>query len=76
MTLFLLTFGIMTLAFAGMAVGFVFSSKELKGSCGGIANIPGMGKSNCSCSNPCEKRQKVMQEAQQQEHIIQPLQRL
>ena len=73
MTLFLFTFGIMTLAFAGMAVGFMFSNKELKGSCGGISSIPGMEKSNCSCSNPCEKRKKAIQAEQQ---IVHPLQRL
>lgn len=72
MQLFLLTFLILGLAFLGMALGVILNNRELKGSCGGISNVPGMEKSNCSCSNPCEKRKARMQqerEVKQQETI-------
>lgn len=64
MQLFFFTFFVLLLAFLGMAVGVIFSNKELKGSCGGLSNIPGM-KSDCSCSNPCEKRKARMAKEQQ-----------
>lgn len=64
MQLFFFTFFVLLLAFLGMAVGVIFGKKELKGSCGGISNIPGM-KSDCSCSNPCEKRLARMKKEQQ-----------
>lgn len=64
MQLFFFTFGALLLAFFGMALGVILSNKELKGSCGGLSNIPGM-KSDCSCSSPCEKRKAEMQKEQQ-----------
>ncbi|EIJ35467.1 (Na+)-NQR maturation NqrM [Thiothrix nivea] len=64
MKIFLLTFLIFVLAVIGLAIGWLFSNRSLKGSCGGLSAIPGMENSNCSCSNPCEKRkQKMAQEA-------------
>ncbi len=63
MQLFLFTFGALLLAFTGMALGVILSNKELKGSCGGLSNIPGM-KSDCSCSSPCEKRKAQMKKEQ------------
>lgn len=64
MQLFFFTFFVLLLAFLGMAVGVIFGKKELKGSCGGISNIPGM-KSDCSCASPCEKRKAKMAKEQQ-----------
>ena len=66
MQLFFFTFFVLLLAFLGMAVGVIFGGKELKGSCGGISNIPGM-KSDCSCASPCEKRKAQMEKDQQNE---------
>ncbi|MGK0270295.1 MAG: hypothetical protein ACI88H_000938 [Cocleimonas sp.] len=63
MQLFLFTFVALLLAFVGMALGVILSNKELKGSCGGLSNIPGM-KSDCSCSSPCEKRKAQMEKEQ------------
>ncbi|WML92047.1 (Na+)-NQR maturation NqrM [Thiothrix lacustris] len=60
MEIFLLTFLIFLLAVLGLAIGWLFNSKVLKGSCGGLSSIPGIAKSDCSCSNPCEKRRKQM----------------
>lgn len=75
MTIFFATFAIFLLAMIGLALGWLFSAKELKGSCGGLSSIPGMEGSNCSCSNPCDKRKKRMEKEAQEaakmsEHII------
>ncbi|NVK32078.1 MAG: (Na+)-NQR maturation NqrM [Gammaproteobacteria bacterium] len=51
------------LVMAGMAIGVMVSGRRIAGSCGGIGNIPGFEKPNCSCKKPCEKRQKAMSEA-------------
>jgi len=59
MEYFLFTLLVLFLAFFGMSLGVIFANKELKGSCGGLSNIPGM-KSDCSCSAPCEKRKARM----------------
>lgn len=66
MQLFLFTFAALILAFFGMALGVILSNKELKGSCGGLSNIPGM-KSDCSCASPCEKRKAQIKKDQQSE---------
>ncbi|WP_299874783.1 (Na+)-NQR maturation NqrM [uncultured Cocleimonas sp.] len=59
MQLFLFTFLVLMLAFLGMAAGVLMNNRELKGSCGGLSNIPGV-KGDCSCANPCEKRKARM----------------
>ncbi len=59
MQIFLFTFLVLLLAFLGMAAGVLLNKRELKGSCGGLSNIPGI-KSDCSCANPCEKRKARM----------------
>ena len=63
MQLFLFTFAALLIAFFGMALGVILSNKQLKGSCGGLSNIPGM-KSDCSCASPCEKRKAQMKKEQ------------
>lgn len=63
MQIFLFTFLVLLLAFLGMAAGVILNNRELKGSCGGLSNIPGI-KGDCSCANPCEKRKaRMAQEA-------------
>ena len=59
MSVFLLTFLILCLVAFGMSLGVILNNKELKGSCGGLANIPGV-SGDCSCSNPCEKKKARM----------------
>ena len=59
MSVFLLSFLIFCLVALGMALGVILSNKELKGSCGGLGNIPGI-SGDCSCSNPCEKKKARM----------------
>jgi len=77
MQIFILSFVVIAIAIAGMAVGVIFSNRAIKGSCGGIGNIPGMQGHECRCSNPCEKRKRRLAEAaaatataQREEHII------
>lgn len=55
MSVFLLTFLILCLVALGMSLGVILNGRELKGSCGGLGNIPGV-SGDCSCSNPCEKK--------------------
>jgi hypothetical protein len=52
MSTVLFALGIFALAFAGMAVGVIFSNRCIKGSCGGLNNIEGVdGCSQCGgCS--------------------------
>ena len=52
----ILAFSVTALAVAGMAVGAIFSGRTIKGSCGGIGNIPGIEPIPCSCEKPCEKK--------------------
>lgn len=65
MEIFLITFGAMLLMVAAMAVGVIFSNKEIKGSCGGMKNIEGL---QCGlCEKPCEKRLKAMARMEQEQ---------
>jgi len=59
MTVFLFTFLVFCLVAFGMSLGLLLNNRELKGSCGGLGNIPGI-SSDCSCSNPCEKKKARM----------------
>jgi len=61
--------GIFALAIAGMAVGVIFSNRAIKGSCGGLANMPGHdGKPICElCTVPAEEcRDEEMRKIRQQ----------
>lgn len=64
MSVFLLTFTIFCLVAFGMSLGIILNNRELKGSCGGLGNIPGA-SSDCSCSNPCEKKKARMLKEQE-----------
>ena len=52
----LLTFGFFLLIILGMSVGYIFSKRTIKGSCGGISSL-GM-KKVCDCETPCDTWQK------------------
>lgn len=57
MATMILTFFILLLVVAGMAIGVMLRGKPIKGSCGGIASL-GMGKACDICggdTNKCEK---------------------
>ena len=61
----LLTFGLFLLVILGMAVGYIFSKRTIKGSCGGISSL-GM-KKVCDCDTPCDTLQMKLDEQKQQE---------
>lgn len=52
----LLTFGIFIIVILGMAVGYIFSKRTIKGSCGGISSL---GMKKCAIATrhaiPCKK---------------------
>ncbi|KAF3981577.1 MAG: (Na+)-NQR maturation NqrM [Methylococcales symbiont of Hymedesmia sp. n. MRB-2018] len=53
MSYFLVTFAFMLIIMAIMAVGVMFGSRAIKGSCGGAAN------GSCVCVEKCDKRKKL-----------------
>nr|VFJ47750.1 MAG: hypothetical protein BECKFM1743A_GA0114220_100514 [Candidatus Kentron sp. FM]VFJ48895.1 MAG: hypothetical protein BECKFM1743C_GA0114222_1006412 [Candidatus Kentron sp. FM]VFK11277.1 MAG: hypothetical protein BECKFM1743B_GA0114221_101743 [Candidatus Kentron sp. FM] len=63
MEIFIIGFGIILLAIAGMAVGVLLGGPKrcIKGSCGGIANIPGMegGCSACGSGTAPEDKERA-----------------
>ena len=63
----LLTFGIFLTVIIGMAAGYIFSKRTIKGSCGGITAL-GM-KKMCDCDTPCDTLQKKLDEEKQADGI-------
>jgi thiamine biosynthesis lipoprotein len=48
--------GVFAIAIIGMAVGVIFSNRQLRGSCGGLNNMPGAEGSACDlCQNPADE---------------------
>ena len=64
MQLFFITFSIILIVIALMAVGYIFQDKEIKGSCGGISDL-GLEKV-CDCEEPCDKRKELMRKLAQE----------
>ncbi|MBN1379106.1 MAG: (Na+)-NQR maturation NqrM [Gammaproteobacteria bacterium] len=60
MILFLITFIVMLIFVAAMSIGVIAGRRAIQGSCGGAKNIEGL-EHSCSCSEPCEKRNKQQQ---------------
>lgn len=58
---FLLTFVIVGLVVAGMAIGVIAGRKPIAGSCGGLGKI-GL-ECDGGCENPCPKRRAKMEAA-------------
>jgi uncharacterized protein len=58
MTYFFVTFVLMLIVIAIMAIGVIFGRRTIKGSCGG-----GMNKAECVCVEKCDKRKKMEAEA-------------
>lgn len=55
-----IVFGI---ALVGMAIGVIVSNRRIKGSCGGLASMPGKDGSSCDlCENPSEECQQEIAE--------------
>lgn len=69
MEIFVLTFILMLVVFAAMAIGYMVQRKTIAGSCGGLGAL-GIEKA-CDCDNPCEKRQeRLRKEKEWQENKI------
>jgi hypothetical protein len=58
MEIFVLTFVVLLVVVAAMAIGYMVQRKTIAGSCGGLAAL-GIEKA-CDCDTPCEKRQERM----------------
>ncbi|MAA75580.1 MAG: hypothetical protein CMN28_12845 [Salinisphaeraceae bacterium] len=54
MTTFLIAFAVMALVVLMMAVGVIFSGREIKGSCGGINAMEGGSCELCGATEPCD----------------------
>lgn len=65
MTIYLAAFVVFAIALTGMAIGVIISNRRIKGSCGGLNNIPGAeGSSVCdTCTTPPEECDRVRAEA-------------
>ncbi|MDQ7049896.1 MAG: (Na+)-NQR maturation NqrM [Enterobacterales bacterium] len=67
MEIFILSFLIMVLVVAMMAIGYIFHRKKIKGSCGGLTEL-GLEKL-CDCDEPCDKRKEFLAKLADQEKI-------
>ncbi len=54
----LLTFIVLALCIAAMAVGVIFSNRKLKGSCGGLGAVMGEDCSFCDKKDQCDEEKK------------------
>jgi len=59
MTLFLMSLLIFLLAMLGLGVGILAGRPPIKGSCGGLQGIKGLGSRCTACDGPCPERQKA-----------------
>lgn len=58
---------VFVIALTGMAVGVIFSNRRIKGSCGGLANMPGQEGTACDlCENPSEECQQEIVEGKRE----------
>lgn len=56
MNLVLITIGVFSIAFIGMAIGVILSDIRIKGSCGGLGAVFGNSPCDiCSLKDRCEK---------------------
>ena len=60
MATFVITFFVLLLVVAAMAVGVIFSNRKIKVSCGGLNNVDGMEGECLLCSNKtCDKKKQL-----------------
>ncbi len=52
MSIYLVSFVVLGLAFAGLALGVLLGRGPLRGSCGGL--------NNCSCARPCARQRELL----------------
>lgn len=58
MWIYFFSFIVFCLALAVMATGTLWGGKRIRGSCGGIAGIPGIASDCLACGKPCRKEHK------------------
>ncbi len=58
MKIYLISFAVLFITIAAMAVGVIFSNRELKGSCGGLGKIMGEDCMFCDKKDECDKKKK------------------
>lgn len=56
MELFLVSFLIFLLAILGMGLGILAGRPPIKGSCGGLYGVRGLGSGCVACDRPCPDR--------------------
>lgn len=62
MEVFFVTLGVLLICVTGMAVGVIIAKKEIKGSCGGIANVIGEDCMFCEKKEDCKENPEVAAE--------------
>jgi len=62
MSVFILTFAVVTIVVLGMAIGVMAGRKPIAGSCGGLSAV-GIEKA-CDCDKPCPDRLARMKAAE------------
>ena len=67
MTYFWITLAVMIIVILAMAVGVIFSNRELKGSCGGLGRVMGDSCMFCGKKEDCRKDKELKTECQGQE---------
>ncbi len=63
MQLFLISFAVIALAVAAMAVGVIVSNRRIRGSCGGLGAIGGLQSACEVCTSPCKRRLQAQERA-------------
>ena len=58
---FLITFIVLVVVILAMAVGVIFSNKELKGSCGGLGKVMGEDCMFCEKKEECDELKKHLE---------------
>lgn len=53
MTIFIITFIVMAVVIAAMAIGVIFGKEAIRGTCGGLNN------GTCLCIKKCEKKRRM-----------------
>ncbi len=60
--LIIVSFLVMLIAIAGMAIGIILGGRRLSGTCGGLNSIEGLESACELCTKPCAKKRKALRE--------------
>ena len=59
MELFLISFVVLLIALLGMGIGVLFGRSPIKGSCGGLNKLVGLGLQCDVCIEPCDEHKNL-----------------